>query len=181
MDLALNVPQQLFAIFFAIFWGTSSNAWPKWKPFHWTLVLYSGRVRCRVVLSVFVLNVIPVLYFALILCMLSGKVSADVFSSFWSTCRVVAASIVPAFAVFGFYRLWIGIVECRPSCFYYSKDNIETALPECDVKGLNIGEYIEPTIESLCLKKWAAVPNLIFGIAYIAVAVLWPMLLPATN
>jgi hypothetical protein len=63
----LNVAQTLFAVFFAIFWGTSSNAWPKWKPFNWPLVFSSWRVARRVGLSVVLLNVAPVLYFACIL------------------------------------------------------------------------------------------------------------------
>jgi len=176
----MNVPQQLFAIFFAIFWGTSSNAWPKWKPFHWTLLLHSGRIFCRTVLSLVILNVFPVLFFVWMLGKLGGLIPDDALSSFGSTWRVVVPAIVPAFAVFGFYRLWVGLIEIKPELFYHAKDKINGDFAPRNVTGPNGEDFIEPTIESLGLegKDWSAGPNLLFAATYIVVSAVVPLFWP---
>lgn len=159
--MEMNVPQQIFAIFFAIFWGTSSNAWPKWKPFHWPLFPHSRQVRYRTGLSVLVLNVLPLFYFVWAYSWLGSK-----------ECKFVGLAVVPAFAVFGFYRLWIGLVECKPESFYHRNDEIKAAFAPRDVRGVKPDEYIEPTIESLCLKEWGAGPNIGFACMYLGIATL---------
>ena len=177
MDLTMNAAQQIFVVFFAIFWGTSANAWPKWKPFHWTLVPFSGRVRLRLALSFIVLNLIPVLYFIWILRQLGGSIPPNSFSTFWSASKIVVPAIVPAFATFGLYRLWIALVEFCPGRFYY-KDDAEMAN---DIKRNVVhGEEtrLDPTIESLNLKDWTWWPNLLFALLYLLVAAVVPFAWP---
>lgn len=169
-DLALNVPQQLFAIFFAIFWGTSSNVWPRWKPFQWPLIFRSGRVFARVALSVVVLNLLPLAFFIWALRSLAGKVPASAFDTFGSACCTVLPAVVPAFAVFGFYRLWLSIVEARTTWFYYRDD----AERERDLKR-KVLPTVEPTIASLGPKQWGAWPNFWIAVLYIAAAGVGPM------
>ena len=178
MEFAMNVSQQIFVVFFAIFWGTSSNAWPKWKAFHWTLAPFSCRVLLRLVLSVTVLNVIPVLYFIGILKQLGGCIQGDPFSTFPCACRVVLPAVIPAFAVFGFYRMWISVVEFCPTRFYYREDTeIAAAIPNRDMARL--GETrVDPTIQSLNIKDWTWCPNLLFGALYLVVATVVPLAWP---
>src|SRR6266571_2067092 len=112
----MNASQQIFVLFFAIFWGTSSNAWPRWKPFHWTFFGSSLRITMRVVLSMVLLNLIPVIYFAWAI-----KRLAPVGTAAPNT-RAVLFGVVPAFAVFGLYRLWFSVIELFPTAFYYQND-----------------------------------------------------------
>jgi len=70
------------------------------------------------------------------------------------------AGLIPAFAVFGIYRIWLAIIECSPSRFYYIN---ESAQPSHLKKA-------DPTIEEdLHLggsaRSWS---NLLFGVVYIS-------------
>jgi len=164
MEVALNTPQQIFLVFFAIFWGTSSGAWPRWKMFHWPLFYYSRQVRCRILLSIVLLNVVPLLYFVLIMYLLRGNVQDDPFSTLYSAYYYVLPVVLPAFAVFGFYRFWIGIVELWPLRFYYESDyKMRQALTNHHMAG------VEPTIYSLKLRNWTRWWNLSFGVVYVGV------------
>ncbi len=99
----MNNAQQIFLLFFAIFWGTAANAWPKRKPFHWPLVSH-GPVLRRLILSITFLNIIPIIYFAWMLGVLQKAGDS------------VVISILPAFSVFGIYRIWLGLTECVSVC-----------------------------------------------------------------
>jgi hypothetical protein len=154
--VTLNVSQQIFLVFFAIFWGTLANAWPKRKPFHWPFVLYSCRVAARVALSVLMLNVVPVLYFGWVLMELGRAANHPVVV--W--CDVVAGA-TPAFGIFGFYRIWIAFTEFSPPRFYYW-DRAEQARRRPNLQGA------DPTIEKLY--PWRAPwMNLMFGVIYVVV------------
>jgi len=137
----MNFSQQIFMVFFAILWGTSANAWPRWKMFHWTFFLRSSRIRRRVLWSVLVLNVIPVAYFACVLQRL-GQVSTRGLDT-----PTILFGLIPAFAVFGLYRLWFSLVERVPKFFYYEDDNEMRS----EKKDYLIGP--EPTIEDLKSSK----------------------------
>jgi hypothetical protein len=173
MELALNVPQQLFAIFFAIDWGTSSNVWSRWKPFQWPMVCKSSRIRTRTELSLLILNLVPLLYFAWIQWILSGKVQFDPLSRFGFFCQLIVSSIGPAFAVFGFYRIWIGIVESCPNCFYYDYANDLTMGLELR---LWMTDKIEPSIRSLDITRWSWWRNIVVGAGYVILAMLASLL-----
>ncbi len=165
--MEMNISQQLFAIFFAIIWGTSANAWLKWKPFHWPFVCRSDRIRLRTELSFLFFNLIPVYYFTWIQYALRGSLKTNPFLTFGSVCQLMLSTIVPAFAVFGFYHVWIGLIELCLTRFYY-RDEQELAK---NVKR-NVSHKTEPTIKSLRLRTWTSSGNLIVGFGYIAVALL---------
>ena len=146
----MNPSQTIFAVFFAIFWGTAANAWPKWKPFHWTFVIGNRRVAARVAWSVLALNVAPVVAFGYAMQELGVAGS----SVDW---RTTIRGVIPAFAIFGIYRMWIAVVELLPDVFYYSDRDQASEKPHL------IG--IDPTqeilkIEDGCRRWWA---NLLFG------------------
>jgi len=160
----MNIAQQLFVVFFAICWGTSSNAWPRWKPFHWTFVFEHREVSRRVGLSMLLLNFFPIAYFAIVLAWLGeGGPSAGPLGAL-SWAREVARGVSPAFAVFGLYRIWFGVIECCPSTFYMT----DAALP-ADLK------EVEPTSDSLKIVHRGWRVNVLFGAAYVflPLLVLW--------
>jgi hypothetical protein len=167
----MTTTQQIFVIFFAIFWGTTANAWPHWKPFHWTFLFYSWRVCGRVLWSMLVLNVAPVFVFGWALMKLGRDGAQTVLG--WNE---ILSGIVPAFAVFGIYRIWIAGIELYPSAFYYD-DDAEQEKDHPELKGS------DPTIKGLKLsgKRWFI--NLLFGSVYVIVAVMfvtqrWPFACP---
>lgn len=112
----MDVAQQTFMLFFSIIWGTSANAWPRWKPFHWTLVMQDQRVGRRVLLSLALMNFAPISYFALFFNYLGC--GSDVF---WVQ---AVRGALPALAGFGFYRVWMGFVGRRPTLFYYTLEEL---------------------------------------------------------
>jgi hypothetical protein len=155
----MTTSQQIFLLFFAIFWGTSANAWPKWKPFHWPFFFYSKRVAARVLWSLVMLNIVPVIFFTCILMRLGTPSHTSIVSL-----REVLTGIVPAFAFFGIYRIWMAVIERWPSAFYY-KDHSEQKKDKPDL------ECVEPTTTELYLnpKRWLV--NLCVGVAYVAIAI----------
>jgi hypothetical protein len=113
----LNTYQSIFILFFAIFWGLISNVQPRWKAFQFPLICAVGLrwiVLRRVALAVVVMNFLPIAYFAFALWMLRDKAAPPA----WPTLAIVARGVLPAFAIFGMYRIWLGIVEFQPQWFY---------------------------------------------------------------
>lgn len=164
----MTTTQWVFVVFFAIFWGTVASVQGRWKLFHWPLIRYP-HVAARLVLSVIVLNVMPVLFFTLIFFLLRRTPTSH--TAEWNLCETlqqILAGVAPAFAIFGFYRLWVAVVEFSPTTFYqYEKDQsdlIKEVEPTIDFLGKNI--YHEFWL-------W----NLVFALIYILVAALIPWLL----
>ena len=152
----MNIAQQLFAVFFAIFWGTASNAWPRWKPFHWPFVWEHSQVLCRVLLSILLLNLFPIGYFAIVLAWLGQGGPTDGNLYYLAVLREVLRGVSPAFAVFGFYRMWFGIIESRPSLFYLTDKTLPPELKE-----------IEPTSDTLNIgHRWWCM-NVGVGLVYV--------------
>lgn len=144
--------QSLFAIFFAIFWGTISNSWPTRKPFNWPLYDYSP-VRRRLVLSVLLLNVVPLLYFSFVFGFL-GQVTG--------LSKNVLLAIIPAFAVFGFYRIWLGITELKANYFYFAEKDYPPKLAATKPS-------IEPYFEAN-LPAETSIRNIAIGIGYVIIS-----------
>ena len=154
----LNNTQQIFTIFFAIFWSVMANAQPKWKAFHYTFFLRISQVTYRMLVSFLILNILPILYFSWSLNRLSAASQNTINQS-------VLHGVIPAFAIFGFYRIWICLIEFFPRFFYREKDNGEYPKAE-----------IEPTLESLNIPLNSthlknALMNFIFGIIYIGIGI----------
>jgi hypothetical protein len=152
----MNIAQQLFVVFFAIAWGTSSNAWPGWKPFHWTFFFEYPQVRCRLGLSMLFLNCCPIVYFATLLAWLGQSAPTSTALTVIDYFREVFRGVAPAFAVFGFYRIWFSLIERRPSLFYLTD---ATRPPEL--------KDIEPTSDSLHILERLWHINLLFGAIYV--------------
>lgn len=131
MDLASNmtVAASIYTLFFAISWGIVSNALPRWKPFHYAMLLHPlwdskgkrfWQPTCRLLLSWVLLNIIPWCIFVWDFAWLQARplpLSPDFGSGFRFIMRVVVPGLVP----FALYRLWLVIVQWRPTMFYAAK------------------------------------------------------------
>lgn len=151
----MNEIQQVYIIFFAIFWGVMANAQPRWKAFHWCYIQMSN-VRKRLMLSMALLNFFPILFFAGALWILRGPSQNASSWTAGTVAKIVLLGVLPAFSTFGFYRLWFGLVEIWPDSFYQKNDD---------------GKYVtEDESQALVyLTPEAGPKNVIFGIVYIVV------------
>ena len=71
--------------------------------------------------------------------------------------------VLPAFAIFGLYRLWLAIIQVWHRSFYLSKQ---------ELKSLCVHEGTEPALEELKITRdWWWV-NVLFGILYVIVPAL---------
>src|SRR5437870_760073 len=109
--MQLNVMQTIFLVFFAIFWGGIFNAQVRWKAFHWSLFRFGPALR-RTLVSFLILNILPIVFFLFAMWALAKPIPSDV--RLFQYLRAV----VPAFAIFGFYRIWLGVIEIWPKTFY---------------------------------------------------------------
>ena len=144
--------QMLFVIFYAIFWGANFNVLPRWKPFQYPLIC-KKQVFWRIILSHIFFNFIPLIFFCLVFSRLQ-KVNIE------GSMFMPLIGIVPAFAIFGFYRVWLGIVELSPETFYFSD---EKDIPEGYDKS-------EKTIKELGIIDRTWWKNCLWGVLYIGVA-----------
>jgi hypothetical protein len=133
-DLQISAIQTVFMVFYAIFWGGIFGVLPRWKAFQFPLVCKFLPATCRVALSILVLNILPILFFGYVMVVLGFREQAhdvtwsreihDLFvgaprlSPWLASLNYVISGVLPAFAIFGFYRIWLGIVESRPNHFY---------------------------------------------------------------
>lgn len=153
----MNETQTLFSLFFAIFWGAVANVQPRWKAFHWPFLRVS-EARNRLFLSIALFNILPIVFFAFSLFALAGpRVSQWTFTA---TVCVVIFGIFPAFSIFGFNRLWLGIVESNVEAFY--------------PKGQD-GKYITEDNSPLDTQPMpeASKGNIIAGIGYLVFAIVF--------
>jgi len=121
--MEFGIHQNVFIVFFAIFWGAVANVQPRWKAFQWPLIFKMCEVFRRVLLAVLVMNVLPVLYFAFSLWVINDRGPTNGDSVGRMVAVVVFQGVLPAFGMFAIYRLWLGIVELRPHWFYKLDSN----------------------------------------------------------
>jgi hypothetical protein len=119
--MELNTEQQVFLVFYAIFWGTVGSAQPRWKAFQWPLVGKVPQVTSRVWLSFIVLTVAPIAFFGYTMVLLSLGGHQECRGPIEAVVNLILHGVIPAFAIYGFYRLWIGLVE-RKADRYYASD-----------------------------------------------------------
>lgn len=123
----MNDAQQIFAIFYAIFWGSQFNVIPRWKPFNFGL-LFDNEVRHvsgRISLALLIFNIFPIIYFIVIFYILSGQYICENQKKCWiSISTMVLSGIIPAFGIFGFYRIWLYIIEKNPRQYYVNNNLI---------------------------------------------------------
>jgi len=151
----MNTTQTIFVVFFAIFWGAVFSVQGRWKMFQ--PILSFPHIRHRFFFSFLLLDVVPILFFAWTFFRLTETPG--------ETWLQISAGILPAFAIFAFYRLWMGIVECNPSYFYQSDDKQNPDL-----------KNIEPTVQSLNLGHRFKIWNFLFSALYLAIAIAGPYL-----
>jgi len=162
-ELYMNVNQQIFMVFFAIVWGTTTSVHGRWNMYPFALYKdISPQTGKRLLLSLGLMTLAPLIFFGFVMVQLDQY--KEVEWTFLGTSKVLIHSVLPAFAVFGFYRLWVAIVELFPESFYRKK-----------VEDQGIPLEIEPTLESLGLKdkekvnKWGYM-NFAIALIYIVVA-----------
>lgn len=112
----MTVPQEIFVVFFAIFWGIQGNAQPRWKAFDWGN-LWDATTRRRAFLSFLLLNIAPIIYFLIVFWLLGHHLWQIKTWGTWDVLLILPA-IVAALGVFGFYKLWMGTVQVCSERFY---------------------------------------------------------------
>jgi len=151
----MNMTQSIFVVFFAIFWGAVFNVQGRWKMFQ--PILSFPHIRHRFLFSLLLLNVVPILFFAWTFFRLQAIPG--------ETLLQISAGVLPAFAIFSFYRLWMGIVGLTPAYFYQSKKKQDAHL-----------KNIDPTVEELHLGHRFNGWNFMFSALYLVVAIVGPCL-----
>ena len=122
-------------------------------------------IRHRLSLSILLCNVAPTLFFAWTFFRLKGGPQTDADWAIGETLRQVSAAVLPAFAIFSFYRVWMWIVERAPEYFYQSCKHQHPDL---------VG--IDPTIEFLHTQHRFEGWNFVAAVVYFIVAVAGPAL-----
>ena len=153
----MNISQQIFTIFFAIFWGFLGSVVNRWKPFNFPLI-FLPIVRRRILLSFMFFNIIPIFYFSSIIYLLCNYTGYICFYGYWSTFSAVIMGIIPSFGIFSFYRFWLSFIEMKPSWYYKNEQK--------DDNEIQNNNKIDPTIEDLNLKNTNWCLNMLFGLLY---------------
>lgn len=171
----MNDSQTVFTVFFAIFWGLVANVQPRWKAFQLPLVFNLHWPRRRAVLSVCLFNVLPLLFYGWTLYVLNQAHRVQANWTLVDFLGLILHAVVPAFAAFGFYRLWLGIVEIRPKYFYAET---QATLPQQYQRLIPQGIAIEPSLDELSIRPDArtAGKNLFWAIVYLIFALALPFL-----
>ncbi len=112
----LNSAQTIFALFYAIMWGTLANVWPRWRAFDWAAKHDKKRAIYRSTLSLIVLNLIPILFFIFVSLRLGywtfEKQSCSVI---WWKLFVIMSQ---PFVLIGLYKIWVATVQLFRKTFY---------------------------------------------------------------
>jgi len=80
---------------------------------------------------------------------------------------LILHAIIPAFATFGFHRMWIGIVEIKPELFYFSTD---MEVPQQF-------QEVEPSIKKLGIKTGVGFYNILYAFLYIIIGLICSQIL----
>jgi len=148
----MNLYQQIFALFYAIMWGSLANVWNKWRPFDWSRMGEGEHSLARTMLSLFMLNLLPILFFIYMFLELgSSKLSGTCFGM-----KLFVVMLQP-FSLIGFYGVWVAIIQWFRPYFYppeplserrfprlYEIDLNKTGAPKSFISGL--GYVLVPTI-----------------------------------
>ncbi len=175
IGLQLGTDQQVFMLFFAIFWGTVANVQPRWKAFQWPLFCKIPEAKHRALLSFGILNVLPLLFFGYVLWALSGRGPKSYDGNLYVIAKILVQGVLPAFGIFGIYRFWLAIIELRPGYFYR---HYQYELPEKY-------RHVEPTyrhrvskyntnLPTVDLGKDSGWANLRVALVYIMLAGIFP-------
>jgi len=159
----VNETQVIFTLFFAISWRIVSNVLPRWKPFHFALCFRRDfwQPTRRFLTAVIMLDLLPWIVFVLVFHWLRGLTLLPDKWTCWNTFLLIPRAILPGLVPFGFYHLWISVIEWWPLAFYAQNQNqVPEPFRSCD------GEkrvMIEPDAATLRLGSAGAPKNFCFG------------------
>jgi hypothetical protein len=131
VEFQLTSYQVTFTVFFAIAWGAITNVQPRWKPFE--AAIRDAKTKKRWWLSFRWFNAAPVLYYVAMINVLMLNVwsrAAALERNAWLQSVVLAACVVAAGAVFGFYRCWLGEVEKNADEYYFRANDCYYTHPD---------------------------------------------------
>ena len=159
---------QVFMLFYAIAWGFVSNVQGRWKAFQLPLVHRVRRVLHRALLSFCCFNILPFCFFVYALAVFTHRGDLRSTSIIGQAAELIVSAMLPSLAVFGFYRLWLGIIELIPTWFYHLDS--KELLPEF--------QHVEPTVRLdpsaastglpvIDIGPHTGVPNVVWAIVYI--------------
>jgi hypothetical protein len=114
----VNAAQTVFSLFYAITWGALTNVWPRWRAFDWSLTKIDSERRYvwrRCVLSVSLLNIVPILFFVIVFVQLGSWKSN---SPQWLAWLRLFFSMLQPFFLIGVYWVWVAVVQRFRSKFY---------------------------------------------------------------
>ena len=98
---------EIFALFYAIIWGSLFNVLPRWKAFDLAAKRYDNCAVRRWFLSFAMLNVLPIVFFIIVfLCLERWELGRGVAS--WLLLFLI---VLQGFALYGFYWLWVAAVQ----------------------------------------------------------------------
>jgi len=104
----LNILQQIFTLFFAILFGVMLGSLDKFNPFPFDKIKknsdYNSVRKRRLIISLIFLNILPFIYFILILCFL--EYYYDHYKDNLNVYLLMGVPILFALSVFLFYRLY---------------------------------------------------------------------------
>lgn len=160
--LSLNVPQQVFVVFFAVMWGAIHNVMGRWQAFDTGRLPRDSFAARRFALATAMLSVAPVVVFAFIIGVLLRDDIWEIKG--WDTFAFfkILAAALPSLTLLGFYRFWLCAVQLRPRWFYH---------PTWRLDWSELYPNLRPTRD---LEAEAGWPNFRFGLYYL----FGPILLP---
>jgi len=94
-----------------------ANALPKWKAFAWGAMPKDLPSKRRACLSMAILNIAPAIVYVTLLYLLSARIWDLREWNLWSI-LLIGVLWIPALTTFGFYKVWMGIVQKWSDYFY---------------------------------------------------------------
>jgi len=168
--VTVEIPIQVFMVFFAISWGALANALPRWKAFDTGRFWSSDRderpqVRRRFRWSFVALTILPAIYFAAWLVWIGGTSAWHVARWDWRGALAISCAAVGAWTPpFGFYRIWAAVVQWRAKTFY-----------PMDLSDAQWREKFGSLQKDDLSSKYAG-PNLAFAVLYLAISIIVPLI-----
>ncbi|MGH7779134.1 MAG: hypothetical protein ACREQR_04820 [Candidatus Binataceae bacterium] len=158
--MSLDFAQQVFILFFAIFWGGIASVYGRYKPFGW---LSGERNSVRTIVAVVLLDIVPIIYFVFVLWVLQSSPWQIAGWGIWGATRIGFA-VLAAFGIFGPYRIWAGLVQSF-TCIFYD---------ECRIARMRSREPDDVNSE-------LATGNFVSGVAYLVIGVVAALVVPAVH
>ena len=184
LPFELNIAQEIFSFFFAIFYGIMIETTGWLHPFSTHEALKQGiksKASKRFIVSISLLNLIPLLYFVIVLNHLSFVAIQFPVDNLVGYLKILSVVLL-TLSIFGFYRIYVGLMVRSWRRLYRSehwrslREERVKRYNEATIEGrieIN-GEILEKTI----FDDWLA--HFVPGIWYVCICAL-PFLLITLN